>query len=113
MSFLSSLFGINSQTDEAIKVLNANEFRDAVHNKKVQLVDVRTANEYKSGHIKNAKNIDFFSSNFKNEISKLDQDKPIYVYCGSGSRSKQSTKKLSAMGFKEIYDLKNGYLGYN
>ncbi|WP_316930389.1 rhodanese-like domain-containing protein [Formosa agariphila] len=63
--------------------------------------------------MKNAKNIDFFSSNFTNEISKLDKNKAIYVYCRSGARSKQSSKKLSALGFTEIYDLKNGFMGYN
>ena len=113
MSFLSSLFGLNSQTDKSIMVLNASAFKDAINNKKVQLIDVRTASEYQSGHIKNAKNIDFFASSFANQVSKLNKDKAIYIYCRSGSRSKQSAKKLSAMGFKEIYDLKNGYLGYN
>ncbi|CDF79461.1 hypothetical protein BN863_17490 [Formosa agariphila KMM 3901] len=45
MSILSSLFGINTATDDAITVLNANQFRTAVQHKNVQLVDVRTARE--------------------------------------------------------------------
>ncbi|WP_299782351.1 rhodanese-like domain-containing protein [uncultured Formosa sp.] len=113
MSFLTSLFGINSQKNEAITVLNAADFKTAITNKKVQLVDVRTPNEFKTGHIKGAKNIDSFSSNFKTELEKLDKSKAVYVYCRSGARSRQSAKKLATLGFTEIYDLKNGILGYN
>ncbi|WP_159022925.1 rhodanese-like domain-containing protein [Formosa sp. L2A11] len=112
MSFLSSLFG-NSQQNKAITVLSADDFKTAISSKKVQLIDVRTPGEFKSGHIKGAKNIDSFSLNFKTEIEKLDKNNPVYVYCRSGARSKQSAKKLSAAGFTEIYDLKNGILGYN
>ena len=113
MSLLSSLFGLSSQKDEAITVLNASNFKAAISAKKVQLIDVRTPNEFKSGHIKGAKNIDAFSANFNAQLEKLDKSKAVYVYCRSGARSRQSTKKLSALGFTEIYDLKNGILGYN
>jgi len=113
MISLSTLFSSKSQQDDAIIVLNLDKFKEAISAKNIQLVDVRTSDEYKSGHIKNAKNIDFFSSNFIDQFQLLNKEEPIYIYCRSGSRSKQSAKKLYAIGFKKIYDLEGGYLNYS
>lgn len=112
MTFFSSIFGVKAQQDNAITVLEASVFKDSITNNKVQLIDVRTSDEFKSGHIKGAKNIDFFSANFISEFSKLDKEKPVYIYCRSGSRSRQSANKLIAMGFKEIYDLRGGFMAW-
>lgn len=113
MTLFGSIFGMNAQQDETIKVLDVQTFKDSITTKNVQLIDVRTPDEYNSGHIKNSKNIDFFSDTFNVEFEKLDKEKPVYIYCKSGNRSGQSAIKLSAMGFKEIYDLKGGFLNYN
>ena len=123
MISLSTLFSSKSQQDDAIIVLNLDKFKEAISAKNIQLVDVRTSDEYKSGHIKNAKNIDcsclcienyeVFSSNFIDQFQLLNKEEPIYIYCRSGSRSKQSAKKLYAIGFKKIYDLEGGYLNYS
>ena len=56
-------------------------------NKDVQLIDVRTPNEYSSGFIANAENINFKSKNFLSQISKLDKSKPLLLYCSAGGRS--------------------------
>ena len=69
MSILSTLFGTRTPQDSAIKLLTSEAFRTQVQVKNVQLVDVRTPREYKSGHLKNAINIDFFSGNFDSEFS--------------------------------------------
>tara|TARA_R110002050_G_scaffold3484_1_gene18367 strand:+ start:555 stop:899 length:345 start_codon:yes stop_codon:yes gene_type:complete len=111
--FIKSIFGINSNTNNNIKVLDVSTFKQAVSKNKVQLIDVRTANEYNTGYIKKAKNIDVFSGKFTSEVNKLDKEKPVYVYCRSGGRSKRASKKIAALGFKEIYDLKGGILNYN
>jgi len=111
--FLSSIFGNNKPANTAIKVIDAKTFKKAISNKKVQLVDVRTANEYNAGAIKNAKNIDIFSNKFILNVNKLDKENPVYVYCRSGGRSKRASKKLAVLGFKEIYNLKGGILNYN
>ena len=112
MSLLSILFGKKSGINEVLNVLNAEEFRSKVEGKKVQLIDVRTPNEFKSGHIKGAKNIDFFSRNFINAIEQLDKQKAVYLYCRSGGRSRQASKRLMSLGFQEIYDLKGGIMNY-
>lgn len=110
MSFISMLFG--TAQDSAVKVLPVEEYKAQIEKGKIQLVDVRTPNEYNSGHIKNAKNIDFFAASFESQFEKLDKEKPLYIYCRSGARSKKASNKLLAMGFTEIYDLKGGYLNW-
>ncbi|MFH6604431.1 rhodanese-like domain-containing protein [Maribacter algicola] len=111
MSFFSTLFGSKKETSDKISVLDKNAYARAISGNKVQLVDVRTAIEYNSGHIKNAVNIDFFNAaNFQKSFEKLNKDKPVYVYCRSGARSFKAAKKLVDMGFAQIYDLQGGYM---
>lgn len=113
LTFLKSIFSGNTNPNTSIKVLKTETFKKAISTPKVQLIDVRTLSEYNSGHIKKAKNIDIFSNTFLSEVSKLDKQQPVYVYCRSGARSKRASKKLAALGFNEIYDLKGGFLSYN
>lgn len=108
MSLLSRLFGGGYPSNEHIQVLSPEAFKSQISNGKVQLVDVRTPNEYKAGHIQGAKNIDFYSGKFASEFNKLKKDQPIYVYCRTGARSRHAANKLAGMGFTEIYDLKGG-----
>ncbi|MEZ4802123.1 MAG: rhodanese-like domain-containing protein [Gelidibacter sp.] len=114
MTILNNFFGGRAQQSDSIKILSAAEFHSAIDNKDVQLVDVRTEKEFNEGNIKNAINIDFFNqATFNSEFEKLDKSKPVYLYCRSGNRSHQAAVKLEAMGFKEIYDLKDGYMGWS
>ena len=111
MSILSMLFGGNPP-NENTTVLSPEEFKENIFNKKVQLIDVRTPREFQYSHIKGAKNIDFNAGSFKTEFNKLDKNKPVYIYCRTGSRSRHASNKLYDMGFKEIYDLKGGIVRY-
>ena len=111
MSFLRTLFGSKSETSDKIKVLDRDTYANAIKVNKVQLVDVRTANEFNNGHIKNAINIDFFNPVKSDKaFEKLDKSKPVYLYCRSGARSLKAAKRLVGMGFLQIYDLKGGYM---
>ncbi len=92
-------------------LLNTENFKEVVVDKDVQLVDVRTPDEYNAGKIDGAINIDYFDQEtFKKEFEKLDKNKAIYLYCRSGHRSHKSAVLLEKMGFKEIYDLEGGYV---
>lgn len=114
MSFLSALFGVKSIDSDKVSVLDAALYAEAIKGKKVQLVDVRTANEYRGGHIKSAINIDFFdAAGFATAFEKMSKDKPVYLYCRSGARSKKASKRLIDMGFTQIYDLKGGYSAWS
>ncbi|NET36518.1 MAG: rhodanese-like domain-containing protein [Cyanothece sp. SIO1E1] len=81
----------------------------------VQLVDVRTAEEFAGGAIENAMNIDFYGDDFDTELAKLDKKKPVMVYCQAGApegRSGQTMAKLKELGFQKVYELDGGYLGW-
>ncbi len=86
---------------------------NSVLSNNIQLVDVRTPNEFKSGHINKSLNINYYDQDFSTQIAKLDKSKPIYVYCRSGVRSKYSSEILKKLGFKTIYNLKGGILNWN
>jgi rhodanese-related sulfurtransferase len=114
MSFLSTLFGSTKPASGNITILDAQAYAKAIENGGVQLVDVRTPNEYKGGHIKKAVNIDFFNgAKFEKAFASLDKNKPVYLYCRSGARSQKAARKIAQMGFTEIYDLRGGYMRWS
>lgn len=109
MTFLKSLLESEKKDPDQFELLDVTDYKKAVINKDVQLVDVRTAREYRRGHLGNALNIDFYSkSRFETAFNKLDKSKPVYLYCRSGHRSRKAAMKLIAMGFNKIYDLEGG-----
>lgn len=69
------------------------------------VIDVRTADEYSSGHVKDSTNIDFLKPNFKEQILKLDKTKTYKLYCRSGNRSDQAMKLMKTLGFKDVENL--------
>ena len=78
-----------------------------------QLVDVRTPEEYSEGFIEGAQNIDYRNDSFKENISKLNKNQPVLLYCRSGGRSGDAAEVLKDMGFLEIYDLKGGFMAWS
>ncbi len=93
--------------------LPAAEFAAKVEGKTVQLVDVRTAQEFESGFIAGAKNIDYYSENFIGQFSAMAKDQPLYIYCKSGGRSEDAAAKLREAGFKQVYELEGGIMAWN
>lgn len=81
-------------------------------NKDILLIDVRTPEEYASGHLENSVNIDYKADNFKDLISELDPNQEVYVYCKVGGRSGRSAKILKDLGFKKVYDLEGGIIAW-
>lgn len=80
--------------------------------KNEQLIDVRTPEEYEQGHLQNSTLIDFRSADFKDRLSKLDKDRAVMVYCAAGGRSNKTRLLMIDMGFKEVYELKDGFSGW-
>ena len=104
-------FTFNSCKDEPqseIKIVTPEEMQSLLELEDLQIVDVRTPEEYKDGFIKNSQNIDFNSPTFDEDILKLDKSKPVLLYCKSGGRSAKCSQKLKEAGFIKIYDLKGG-----
>ena len=72
------------------------------------LVDVRTTEEYESGHIQDAVNFDFYSESFQNDILILDKSSSIVLYCRTQNRSTKTANYLKENGYKEITVLEGG-----
>lgn len=93
---------------DEIKQITAEEMQSILDLEEVQLIDVRTPKEHEENHIPNSQNIDFNSPTFADDISKLDKNKPVILYCKSGRRSAKCAKKMKDAGFEKIYDLEGG-----
>lgn len=105
----SAFFSCNQPAAGAQSKLPPNAF-DAMLQKKpnAQLIDVRTPEEYKSGYISGAVNLNIYGDNFAQQLAKLDKNKPVMVYCAKGGRSADAADQLKQAGFSEIYDLEGG-----
>ncbi|MBL6448733.1 rhodanese-like domain-containing protein [Fulvivirga sp. 29W222] len=98
-----------TQQTGKIERVDSEKFEAMLHEyPDAQLVDVRTAREYSSGHLEHAVNIDYNSPSFKNDISKLKKDQPVFVYCAVGGRSASASYILKEQGFTHIVDLGGG-----
>ena len=72
------------------------------------LLDVRTPDEFSSGFIKKAKNLNFYSETFQNDLLSIDKSLPVVLYCRTDNRSTKTANILKENGFKEISVLKGG-----
>ncbi len=71
------------------------------------LIDVRTLEEYNTGHIPAAINIPV--DELRNRLSEIDKDKTIYIYCQIGLRGYLAQRILVQNGFEKVYNLSGGY----
>jgi thioredoxin 1 len=113
LSVLVALFLVLFTTaqDNAQYNLNAREFAAAIQVKPSPVViDVRTLEEFESGHIERALNYDWRGKQFLNQIEGLDRKQAVYVYCMSGGRSAAAAQKMREEGFEKVYELKGGIL---
>lgn len=93
--------------------LSSTDFEKRIELQRPQLLDVRTAGEYRSGHVKNALQADWLNKEqFTDRIKYLDKNKPLLVYCASGMRSAQAAKWLSNNGFSDVQSLKGGLIAW-
>ena len=79
----------------------------------VQLLDVRTQEEFEEGYLKGAVRADVNNeAEFEKAIGQLDKEKPVYVYCRSGKRSSEAAEILKGKGFIQVVDLDGGILAW-
>ena len=87
-------------------------FAELMNDSNVVVLDVRTADEFKDGHLEGALNIDQAQSDFIEKAkAALSTDKTIAVYCRSGRRSASASERLAAEGYKAV-NLKGGILAW-
>ncbi len=98
----------SKQEPTEVKMISPEEMNSLLELEDIQLIDVRTPEEYEIGHVEFAQNIDFNSPTFEEDILSLDKSKPVILYCHAGGRSAKCAKKLAEAGFVKIYDLQGG-----
>lgn len=101
-----------SHSDNIVSV-SAVEFEKAIKADSVQLLDVRSPQEFAEGHIDGAININVQSDDFRQRADKeLSKDSTILVYCRSGRRSMDAAETLTELGYK-VVNLKGGIIEWN
>lgn len=104
------LTSCNTAPKGRVEVVSAATVATQLSTSNLQLVDVRTAAEFAQGTIKGAVNIDIKeTSTFKDKMEQFDKNKPVYIFCQAGGRSKNAAAQLLEMGFTTIYDFSGGY----
>lgn len=91
----------NVTIDEAQKLIK--------NDPKIVVLDVRTPEEFKTGHIAGAKNIDFNADDFEKQIATLDKSKTYVVHCAAGGRSAKACEQIKTMDFKSMLHMNQGF----
>lgn len=68
----------------------------------ITVIDVRTPQEFASGHVPGAANVPLGFGVDDPAIAALDRDQPVYVICQSGRRSARAADQLAGAGFRAI-----------
>jgi len=122
---LTALFGcqLNSKTESAstestspiastsVIPLTAQDF--AAKSSAGRILDVRTVGEVAQGKIEGALVIDFYSSDFLEQVSQISKDEEVYLYCAVGARSEEAARMLLQQGYTKVYHLQGGIQGWS
>lgn len=101
---VSALFSACNGFAQEQANLDVQQFQKAIQQPGVQVLDVRTMEEFQTGHLKDAMLADWTNKDqFKERVAALDKSKPVYTYCLSGGRSSAAARYLR----------ENGYTAYN
>ena len=93
--------------EKAYETITTNTALDLI-DKGAIVIDVRTVDEFSTGHITNAVNIPLDQI----ETVGYDKNSTIIVYCQSGVRSKEAVEKLAKMGYTSLYNLDGGLINW-
>ncbi len=78
-------------------------------NKQIIVLDVRTPEEFKAGHIPGAVNVDFYDKGFAQNVAKLDKGRTYLVHCAAGGRSAKASTLMQEQKFQSLYHLPEGF----
>jgi rhodanese-related sulfurtransferase len=103
----------NRIASAGIKSVNASVAQDLIKESGVLILDVRTSQEFRGGHIKGAKLLPV--SELAGKIGEIAdwKDRQVLTYCHSGSRSAAACRILKKNGFTKIANLKGGIMSWN
>ncbi len=83
-----------------------------IREQKVVILDLRTPEEFKAGHLAGATNLNFSAADFSQQLSRLDKDRTYLIHCASGGRSSAALPTFKKLKFKSIVHLDGGLLAW-
>jgi rhodanese-related sulfurtransferase len=100
---------VQAQTTAWTNLVKEAKFQRLMKKKNTVVVDVRTIEEYKGGHIPGAIQIDIKdTAEFISKVNSLDKSKQYLLYCGTNRRSQAALDIMKLNGFTRLYHLKGG-----
>ena len=110
------LLTAHGRAEEIFKTISPRQAADLISQKKgangFVILDVRTTAEFETGHIHNAILLDYYSKDFFSDLDRLDRTKTYLIYCRSGTRSGKTLRLLEEMGFRQVYNMAQGIIGW-
>jgi len=104
----------NHSQQQGVQWVSVQEFAEALKStSSATIIDVRTPEEFQGGHLKDAVNFNVLAPEFANQVSQLDRDHAVFVYCKAGGRSADAASIMKDMGFDIIYDMQGGYMAWS
>jgi thioredoxin 1 len=108
---LITFMNVSAQISPSTSTLPADKFDNLIKTTKDAIIlDVRTQQEFGTGHIEHATNINWNGKQFDSLILKLDKTKPVFIYCLSGGRSAKAAAHMRDIGFKNVSELQGGLM---
>tara|TARA_B100000768_G_scaffold181978_1_gene207918 strand:- start:14158 stop:14547 length:390 start_codon:yes stop_codon:yes gene_type:complete len=109
-----SLFGCMPKSSSYTSNVSVQEAKELINSiPDLQIVDVRTPEEWNQGAIHNAIKLNVKDADFSDKISKLSKNTPTLVYCKKGGRSAKATLIMEELGFTHLHNLLGGYDKYS
>ena len=108
--FLLTFMAVDAQTKTEVNSKEASTLLQK--DSKLIVLDVRTPDEYKEGHIKGAVNIDIRQADAFSKIDKLNRSAKYLVYCRTNHRSGMAVDHMMQSGFKNVYQMMDGFPGW-
>ena len=97
---------------ETFHVLKSHDFATYITEHAAVVIDVRTPEEFATGHLSNAINIDSTAADFRQQLTALDKSKKYAIYCRSGNRSANALEIMRIMSFTSVVDLEGGIVAW-
>ncbi len=76
------------------------------------ILDVRTPEEFREGHLSGAVNLNLLAPDFTAKLGALDRGNTYLVYCRSGNRSAKAVRTMERTDFRSIYHMRDGIIGW-
>jgi thioredoxin len=108
--FILPIYQACSQKNVIYKNVDSKEFSQGIKQAKAILLDVRTMDEFKNGHLKNSGQLNYYALDFRKKLLLLPPDQPVFLYCNTGYRSRKAAEILTENGYTKVYNLEHGIL---